>query len=112
MSSQILLSINLQGEIGGCVQSVDTQTVTVNATPQGSKTPLFITKKILHTDRIDTRCYRYLTIQPEVVESWESAESPYWANSQIWKKLTKKQRVAATIKRFDEGYGVSYSVIE
>lgn len=112
MSSQILLTINLQGEIGGCVQSVDTQMMTVDATPEGSKVKVFISKKILHTDRIETKCYRYLTIQPEIVELWESSECPAWANQSVWKKLTKKQKVAATIKRFDEGYGVSYSMID
>ena len=112
MSSEVLLTINLQGEIGGCVRSVDKQSMTVDATPQNSRVPLMITRVITHTDRPQSTCFKSLKINSEVIESWESSECPSWASSSLWKKLTKKQRVGAFIKRFDEGFGVSFSFID
>lgn len=112
MDSEILLTINLQGEIGGCVRSVDKQSVTVNATPQNSKVPLMVTKTITHTDRPESKCFKTLKIKSEVVDVWESSECPAWASPSLWKKLSKRQRVTAWIKRFDEGFGVSFSYIE
>ena len=111
MASEILLVINLPGQIGGCVKSEDKQSSTVDVTPLDPKHSVFFTREITHTDRKNTVCYRTLRINEETVASWQSNECPHWAKDSIWKKISKKQRMEAFIKRFDEGYGINYSLI-
>lgn len=108
MESGILLTVNLQGRVIGCVKHTTKQTVTVDVTPIGIKHTELMTRKIKHSDRIASSCVRKMRISSEVVAYWQSSECPYWSKESQWKNMNKKQRLEAYVKRFDEGFGVSY----
>lgn len=108
MESGILLTINLQGRIGGCVKHTTKQIVTVDVTPVGSKHPEIISRKIKHTDRESVACVKKLRISQEVVDGWQNGEAPFWVKPYTWKGMNKKQRLEAYLNRFDEGFGISY----
>lgn len=112
MSSAILITVNLPGRIGGMVAHQTRQSSTVDVTPEGSKHKLLCTKEIIHTDRTESSCFRSTFINEEVVKSWESNECPSFVKSKVWEKLNKRQRSLCYIKRFDEGFGVSYEFID
>lgn len=102
MNNGIILTINLQGRIGGRVSHSETQTVQVK---EKGKTK---NVKILHTDRPIQECYQRVTISPETIDFWGSNYVPGFMNPRDWKRLSKKQRVMVHINSFDEGLGVSY----
>ncbi len=103
----ILITINLQGQINGCVKHTTKQEVKVNTAKVGDKFSKIVTKKILHTDRKDSLCVKKIKIDEKILNIW-AIECPAWEKPSWWKNLKKKQRIESYVKRFDEGFGVSY----
>jgi hypothetical protein len=112
MSSAILMTIKLRGQIDGPQKHVDKQIVTVDVTKIGSKYPEVVSKKITFNDRIQTECYRKMKISEEIVSEWENSECPHWEKPGSWKSMTRKQKLESHIKRYDEGFGVTYDFIQ
>lgn len=112
MNSSLLLTITLKGVISGPKKHTDKQVVTVNVTPIGNKVPEFMSKKIRHTDRYETECSRKLKLSEELVHEFENSECPYWEKPATWKSMTKSQRLLSHLKRYDEGYGISFDFLD
>lgn len=106
----ILVTTNLQGSIAGPVSHRTTQSHSVDVGKGNSK--LIISKDIRHTDRGELECCRKTHISDEVVSSWMKGGCPDWSDVKRWKNYSLTKRVALYVARFDEGYGVSYEVIE
>ena len=104
----ILITVNLQGRINGCVKSTTKQEVKVDIAKVTDKFPKFVVKKILHTDRNSSVCVKKTRIEENVLRGWASHECPNWEKPSRWKDMSKKQRIESYVKRFDEGFGVSY----
>lgn len=104
----ILITVNLQGRINGSVKHADKQEVKVDISKVSDKFPKFIVKKIKHTDRGISPCVKKIKITEDILQYWQSNNCPYWEKSNHWKVLNKKQRIESYIKRFDEGFGVTY----
>lgn len=103
--SSILLSVKLKGQLTSPVKHVDSQIITLDlSTPKRSNV---ISKKIVHTNRIESECYRKLKISEEVVNYMESSECPAWEKPIRWKNMSKKLRVLSHLNRLDEGFGIS-----
>lgn len=103
----ILINVNLQGNLEGCVMHFSTQRNTVQL--QKGK---YVSNNILHTDRKETKCVRTIRISEEVANIWQSKEVPTWSNPRSWGKLSPKQRIQSHISSFDEGCGVSFEILE
>lgn len=110
--SSAILTINLKGQVIGPVKHTDKQVVSVDATPFGSKSKEYVTKKIKHNDRVQTICTRKLKLSAETVSSFQSGECPFWEKPYRWLKMSKIQRLESHLNRYDEGYGISYTLIE
>lgn len=108
MEAGILLTINLQGRVIGCVKHTTKQVVTVDVTPIGAKHQELMTRKIKHTDRVASICTKKLRISSDVVLGWQNGECPHWVKPTVWKNMNKKQKLESHLSRFDEGYGISY----
>ena len=107
----ILLKVHLKGQISGFQKHTDRKIVTVDVTPIGSKHPETVSKNILHTDRVSTECSRNTRISEDAVKNWASAECPFWEKPHVWKTLSRIKKIESFLKRFDEGYGISYEFI-
>lgn len=103
----ILITVNLQGRINGCVKHTTKQEVRVDISKPEDKFPKFINKKILHTDRGDSVCTKKLKIDESILKIWTN-ECPSWEKIGHWKVLSKNQRINSYVKRFDEGFGVTW----
>lgn len=110
-NSGILLTINLKGVLTGKVKHTTTQEVKVNISPSTTKT-ILISSTILHTDRTASICTKKTKISEEAVNAWTSNECPYWERPVQWRSMNTKQRLESHLNRFDEGYGISYELIE
>ena len=112
MSKSVLLTINLKGEVCGPIKHTEKQIVTVDVSPIGAKHPEFISKKILHNDRVSVACTRKMRFSEEIVSEWERGECPYWEKPSQWKTMSKAQKLMSNLKRYDEGFGISVDIIE
>ena len=112
MSSALLLTIKLKGKISGPKKHTDRQVVTVNVTPIGARFPEVMTKKILHTDRVETECSKKMRLSEELVHEFETSECPHWEKPTTWKNMSRSQRLLSHLKRYDEGYGISFDFID
>lgn len=103
----IIISVNLLGKLGSRVKHTTLQkyTAIISDKKVGSRA---ITKEILHTDRIPSKCMRKITIPSNVVKYWVEGPCPIWINIKKWKKLSSDQRINLYVSSFDEGYGVKY----
>ena len=109
MSSAILITVKLRGQLGGPKKHVDKQTVSVDVSPIGSKRVEIMTRKIDFTERGYSECCRKTRISEEVVSEWENSSCPQTVkNPSVWSKMTKKQKVEFYVERHNEGFGVSY----
>lgn len=100
MVNGIILTVNLQGKLGSqkrVIELVETR-----------KGDAIITKKIDRIVREPLPCVRKTNISGEVVSAWISGRAPFFVKEFIWKNMSKKQRLAAYIQRFDEGLGVNF----
>ena len=107
MEAEITITVHLKGVLGGPVKHTTKQVGKVDVSPVG-KAPEWITRKIKHTDRTPVPCARIVPISEATVTGWVKGEGPYWIKPQVWKSFNKKQKIAAYVASFDEGYGVSY----
>lgn len=107
MESAIVVTVTLQGVLGGSVKHTTHQTGQVDISPIG-KSSQFITRKILHTDRTPVPCSKIIPISGAVVEGWVKGEGPYWIKAPLWRKMNRTQRIEAYLSRLDEGHGLSY----
>ena len=71
----ILITVNLQGRINGCVKHTTKQEVRIDISKPEDKFPKFINKKILHTDRGDSICTKKLKIDESILKVDEVAFS-------------------------------------
>ena len=110
--SSILLKVFLAGEISGPIKSVDIQKNTVDVSKIGSKHPDWMTKKICHTDRVQTQCHRKMIINSDIVYSWAVSDCPRWEKPSVWKTKTPEQRIESHLSQYDEGFGISYEYLE
>lgn len=108
METAIVVTVYLQGQLSGCVAHKSKQTYSVNV--GNGKTSLVITKEIEHTDRAEVECCRRTNVSLDAVKSW-LGDCPEWAQPKKWKTLSQKQRIAAFVQRFDEGYGVDFEIV-
>lgn len=111
MSIAVLLTINLKGGIGGAVKHTTKQVVTVDVSPIGSKYPEFMTRKIVHNDRQDMRCYKKINLEEGVINSWANSDCPRWEKPSRWKSYSRQQKIESCLHNFDEGFGVSYEFV-
>jgi hypothetical protein len=105
--SAMILTINLQGSIGGFEKHKSTQRVTIRLSDNE-----ILTKEFLHTNRKIMECKRVLNVSEEVVEFWSSDGCPDWEDPKRWKKMTASQRLYSHLDTFDEGFGFSFEFIE
>lgn len=112
MTSSILLTINLRGQVEGFKKHVDKQIVTVDVTAVGAKFAESISRKIKHTDRAETVCSRKVRISEEIVSGWETSECPFWEKPSDWKNKSRVQKIISNVNRFDEGFGVTFDFID
>ena len=110
-NSGILLTINLKGASLGSKAHTTPQEVKVNISSSPTKT-IYMTSTILHTDRGEAKCCKKTTISEDAVRLWKSNECPYWERPTQWNTMSDKQRIESHLFRFDEGYGISYELIE
>lgn len=108
---ELIITVFLKGKLKGPVLHTTKQSVTVDISKVGAKYPEYITRKILYTDRGEFEAYRKLLISEEVVKFWISNECPYWEKPYKWKSLKTNQRLQSYIDRFDEGFGVSFIIL-
>ena len=106
----VIININLKGRLEGSVKHVDTEKVRVNVSEIGQK-PFYKYVEINHTSRKDSPCVKKCSIDQDTVSFWTSDVVPVWSDQKTWKKLTKEQKLAKYVERFDEGYGVSFEYI-
>lgn len=111
MDNGIIITINLPGRIAGSVRHTETQAVKLDISNLGAKKPTWVTRKIVHTDRGDQKCYKKLRVSGELVHEWTSNTVPFWENKKDWSKMSKQQRLVSYIVRFDEGFGVTFEVV-
>lgn len=112
MASAILLTVKLKGQVKGLQKHVDKQIISVDVSALGAKQPDYIHKKVKHNDRSETDCTRKTRISEEVTTEWERSESPFWEKPSQWKTMSGVQRINSHVKRFDEGFGVSFDFID
>ena len=112
MTSALLLTVNLKGQVKGLQKHVDKQVVSVDVSPMGAKHPDYIHKKITHSDRSESDCTRKMRISEEVATGWENSECPFWEKPAQWKSLTKMQKLMSHVRRYDEGFGVTIDFID
>jgi len=110
MESGLLITIYLKGKLSGPVSHTTKQIVKVDVSKKDDKHPKWDTRKILHTDRTETLCYKKLVISEDIVNVWCS-ECPFWERQPSWKSMKSKQKIESYVNRFDEGYGVSYELL-
>lgn len=104
--SSIIVTVNLEGIIGGNVSHTTFQRHTIALSEEFGSS---MTKVIKHTDREVSVCKRVFQVPSNVVKSWvKDATAPYWEKPSDWAKMSEEQRVYSHVQRFDEGFGVSY----
>lgn len=111
MAISLIITVNLLGSVGAPVKHTHMQEVKVNISSENNKKPFYITKKIKHTDRKRTNCCKKVKIEDSVLKFWENSDCPKWEKPSNWKKYNKQKKVESYIKSFDEGYGVTYTII-
>lgn len=111
MDSGVFVTINLKGHISGPIKHTDKQLVTVDVSTAKDKYPVYVSRKIQHNDRPQTKCFRKVRISEEVVDFWAHSECPHWEKAGAWKGMKPIQKIESFINNFDEGYGVSYEFI-
>lgn len=104
--NSIVVTVNLLGEIEGRVEHTTRQRHTVILSEEFGGS---MNRNIKHTDRIPTKACRMFSVAAEHVEAWVKADQcPEWETPQNWKAKSRVQRLHSHLRRFDEGYGVSY----
>ena len=106
MNNSISITVFLNGQLEGCVKSVDKQPYSIELS-KGN----VLTRQILHTDRKQTSCIRMFNVSGNVVNGWVSDECPYWEKPSNWKKMSKEKKLWSYVKTFDEGFGVDFEEI-
>ena len=105
--SAILITVNLQGVLGGRVKHTDTYKNAVKISDSE-----YMVKTITHSDRLVCPCQRVTRISEDVVESWAFGSCPEWLEDKKWKYMTPHQKIAQFVNRFDEGYGVNFHYLD
>lgn len=105
--SGMILTINLEGSIGGFVEHRDLQRVSVQLSNHET-----LSRIIEHSNRKIMECTKVTNISEEVIAFWESNECPYWESPKRWGKMNKGQRLFSYLDGFDEGFGFSFEFIE
>ncbi len=94
------------GEIEGRIPHLTRQRHTVLLSEEFGGS---MNRNILHSDRIPTKACRIFTVAAEHVTSWvRKDQCPEWEKPEHWANKTREQRLLSHLRRFDEGYGVSY----
>lgn len=101
----IIIQINQEGQLEGAVKSTDKKQVSVR------KGELILSKTIIHTDRQPTKCTRKINISEDVAKEWAGGKAPFFIKDYLWKNMSQKQRIAAHVARFDEGFGTSFEIL-
>ena len=100
MVNGIILTVNLPGKLGSQRRVIELEQV--------KKGDAVITKKIDRIVRDQVPCVRKTNISGEIVNAWINGRAPFFVKEFIWKNMSKKQRLAAYVQRFDEGLGVNF----
>ena len=108
--SAVSISVNLSGSLLGQVRHTTRQNYSVDVSSGSNK--LIISKDIIHTDREQAECCRVTNIAENVVNEWVKNEAPAWEKQKMWKTYSQKKRIASYVDRFDEGYGVSFIILD
>lgn len=106
MEKPIIIVTKLEGAVSGNVKHTTKQRHTCQI-DIGT-----ISKMIDHTDRIPCECTRRTSISSEVVSFWTSDTCPEWENPRKWKSMSDHQRLVSHVIRFDEGFGVTFELIQ
>lgn len=112
MEVAIIITVNLKGQISGPLSHKDHQIVhgTYSQERNGVMKEIHYSAKILHTDRPVSKCTRQLKVSVDAVNDWVK-DCPEWEDPKRWKTFTKNQRILSHVKRFDEGFGVTFEKI-
>ena len=62
-------------------------------------------------ERTTQDCCRKTHITGEVINDWVKT-CPQWEKAGNWKHLSKKAKIESYIHKFDEGFGVSYEILD
>lgn len=111
MDNGIIITVNLPGRINRSVRHTQKQTVKIDISEVGARKPIWVSRKIKHTDRGDQKCYKKVRISGELIHEWTSNTVPFWSNKREWSKLSKKQRIISYVARYDEGFGVTFEEV-
>lgn len=111
----LLITVNLQGQIGGCVSQKDLVVSTIfvpKFSPSGrSLGTEAITREILFTKREETKCHKLIRITESVYEDWLRT-CPSWEKEGHWKRMSNNQKIRSYVNGLDEGYGVTFQAID
>lgn len=123
MNNGIILIVNLQGKLGKKESNSSSRKIQrkIAASPYESAVlnkkgaiSHYITpaKHFTATNNFkaseEQKCVRKTNISEDVVSGWVSGKAPHFVKDFIWKNMSKPQRLKAWVKRFDEGFGVSF----
>ena len=129
MNNGLIVTVNLQGVIGGCVSNTSSKEVLekVISSPfersimlkgeHGKNKFQYITPEHhfkadeTFVQREQKECTKKTHITEEVVKNWISSQCPFWEREFVWKFMNASQRIKSYINRFDEGYGVSFETL-
>lgn len=113
MEIALIINVNLKGQLGAQLSHKDYQIVhgTYSQERNGVMKEIHYSAKILHTDRVESKASKQVRITDDVVKFWCSDDCPEWESPKRWKLLSKNQRINSHVRRFDEGYGVSFEKI-
>lgn len=103
----LMLTINLEGAIGGCVEHVDKHVSLIRDEATGTSR----TYHYLFTPRPIMPAVRVMNISEEVLDAWMSNEPPEGETAFNWRRKTKKQRILWYLSSLDEGFGYSYQIM-
>lgn len=107
MNNSIIVTVFLQGTIGGFVKQVDKQSHSVLVNHG-----IVLTKEIIHTDREISECIKQFNVDGELISKWVTGDCPYWENPRDWKKMKPNRRLVSYVRGFDEGFGVTFKIIQ
>lgn len=112
MENSIIINVNLPGAIGGSRKAEHKIKNTILLTNPKTKETYPSTRKIKHSNRDIRDCRRTTTIPGSIVTSWIQGDCPSWERFDRWKKMSKRQKLKSYVDSFDEGFGVSYEIID
>lgn len=106
-NKEILLTINQKGVLGKLANNADSKSQIKRC-----KLDLPFRQK-LYKYTVSTQCVKKTKLNSQSVNYFIQKDNPVRGiNKKHWEKMSERQRLEAHLNLFDEGFGISWSVIE